>query len=267
MRLVRRQVPGGAVEQVGARVLARRAARSRRAGGRRRSARRRAAAAPSPSRRRSRRSRRAPRRAPRRHRRRARRAAPRRTRRPRRRAPRHARRDRAAPRAEGSDSRTSAPRRSRAARAIEPPISPTPTTATFTPRRRTRLAGDRGGLLDLRRRTSANSEPRSCCGPSQIASSGCGWTSTMMPSAPAAAAARRQRLDEVAPPRGVRRVDDHRQVAELLEHRDRREVEREAVGGLERADAALAQHDVSLPSLRMYSAAISSSSSVLGGRA
>ena len=29
---------------------------------------------------------------------------------------------------------------------------------------------------------------------------------------------------------------------QLLEHRDRREVEREAVGGLERADAALAEH-------------------------
>ena len=49
-------------------------------------------------------------------------------------------------------------------------------------------------------------------------------------------------IDEVAPPGGVARVDDHRQVAELLEHRDRHQVEREPVGGLERADAALAQH-------------------------
>jgi hypothetical protein len=54
----------------------------------------------------------------------------------------------------------------------------------------------------------------------------------------------RQRPDEVAPAGGVARVDDHRQVRELLEHRHGHQVEREAVGGLERADAALAQHHV-----------------------
>ncbi len=40
-----------------------------------------------------------------------------------------------------------------------------------------------------RARYSGNSSATSCCGPSQIAWSGCGWTSTMIPSAPAAAAA------------------------------------------------------------------------------
>ncbi len=54
----------------------------------------------------------------------------------------------------------------------------------------------------------------------------------------------RQRQHEVAPPGGVARVDDDRQVRELLEHRHRRQVERVAVGGLERADPALAQQHV-----------------------
>src|SRR4051794_25600338 len=42
--------------------------------------------------------------------------------------------------------------------------------------------------------------------------------------------------------RGVRRVDDDRQVRVELEPRDRAEVEREARGRLEGPDAALAQH-------------------------
>ena len=80
-------------------------------------------------------------RAPRRRRRRARRRAPRRTRAPRRRPPRRrsppsldraARERRGGDRRSGSKPTTRASRRSRAASPIEPPISPTPTTATFT---------------------------------------------------------------------------------------------------------------------------------------
>ena len=66
----------------------------------------------------------------------------------------------------------------------------------------------------------------------------------MMPSAPAAAAARLQRLHQRAAAGRVARVDDHREVRELLEHRHGGEVEREAVGRLERADAALAEQHV-----------------------
>jgi len=51
-----------------------------------------------------------------------------------------------------------------------------------------------------------------------------------------------QRLDQAAVARRVAGVDDHRQVRVQLQPRDRREVEREARGRLERADAALAQH-------------------------
>ena len=51
----------------------------------------------------------------------------------------------------------------------------------------------------------------------------------------------RQRLDQAPVARRVRRVDDHRQVRVELEPRHRAEVEREARGGLERADPALAQ--------------------------
>src|SRR3954464_10286986 len=52
----------------------------------------------------------------------------------------------------------------------------------------------------------------------------------------------RQWLDQAAVARRVARVDDHRQVGVELEPRDGAEVEREARGGLEGADAALAQH-------------------------
>ena len=68
-------------------------------------------------------------------------------------------------------------------------------------------------------------------------------TSTISPSAPTAAAAPGQRPDQPPVPGGVRGVDDHRQVRVELQPRDRAEVEREARGGLERADAALAEHD------------------------
>ena len=52
----------------------------------------------------------------------------------------------------------------------------------------------------------------------------------------------RQRRDQVTAACGVTWIDDHGQVAELLQDRHGRQIERESVGGLERADAALAQH-------------------------
>ena len=55
----------------------------------------------------------------------------------------------------------------------------------------------------------------------------------------------RERLDQRrARPAAWLGIDDHRQVRELLEHRHGGEVEREAGGGLEGADAALAEHHV-----------------------
>ena len=71
-----------------------------------------------------------------------------------------------------------------------------------------------------------------------------------------------QRRDQVAPAGAVARVDHHRQVRQLLEHRHRRRVERVAVGGLEGADAPLAQDRRRCCPGSMYSAAISSSSIV-----
>src|SRR5919107_2008716 len=50
--------------------------------------------------------------------------------------------------------------------------------------------------------------------------------------------------DQVAPPGRVRGVHDYGQIREPLGDDDRREIEREARGGLEGADAPLAQHDV-----------------------
>ena len=96
------------------------------------------------------------------------------------------------------------------------------------------------------RRATYSSSPSvwSCCGPSQIASSGAGCTSTMIPSAPAAAAAIDSGGDEAAPAGRVAGVDDHRQVGHLLQRRDRGDVQREAVGRLERPDPALAQDHV-----------------------
>src|SRR5216110_2798156 len=64
----------------------------------------------------------------------------------------------------------------------------------------------------------------------------------------------RHRLDVLPMAGTVARVDEDRQVSELLQHRDGVEVEREARGGLERPDAALAEDHVGLPPLRTYSA-------------
>ena len=66
----------------------------------------------------------------------------------------------------------------------------------------------------------------------------------MMPSAPAAAAARLSGSTSERRPAAWLGSTMTGQVRELLEHRHRREVEREAVGGLEGADAALAQQHV-----------------------
>jgi hypothetical protein len=85
--------------------------------------------------------------------------------------------------------------RVRAASPIEPPISPTPITATcIDPGPGDTYAAVNAlpaiaaacSTLDAYR---AKPSVRSACGPSQIASSGDGCTSTMIPSAPAAAAA------------------------------------------------------------------------------
>ena len=84
----------------------------------------------------------------------------------------------------------------------------------------------------------------SCCSASESASSGRGWTSTMIPSAPDRHAADRERLDQPALAGGVRRVDDDRQVRQVVHQRHRREVQRVARGRLERPDAALAQDDL-----------------------
>src|SRR5215208_5651187 len=54
----------------------------------------------------------------------------------------------------------------------------------------------------------------------------------------------RERYDQVAPSRGVRRVHDHRQIRQPLGHDDRGQVEREARARFERADPTLAQHHV-----------------------
>ena len=91
---------------------------------------------------------------------------------------------------------------------------------------------------------SAKPAVGSACGPSQIACSGSLWTSTMIPSAPAAAAASDIDATQSRRPGRVARVDDDRQVGELAQRRDRQQVEGEPVGGLERADPALAEDHV-----------------------
>ena len=84
----------------------------------------------------------------------------------------------------------------------------------------------------------------------------------MSPSAPTATAADGERLDELALAGGVRRVDEHGQVGQVVHQRHRREVERVAGRRLERPDPALAQDDCEFPGRAMYSAAISHSSIV-----
>ena len=64
----------------------------------------------------------------------------------------------------------------------------------------------------------------------------------MTPSAPTAAAASDSGRHEITPAGGVAGIDDHRQLGHLLEDRDRAiRSSVNAIGGLERADPALAQ--------------------------
>ena len=59
-----------------------------------------------------------------------------------------------------------------------------------------------------------------------------------------------QRWHQLAPPGGVRRIDDYRQVRLTLEHRDGPEIECVARAGLERLDPTLAEHDLLVSLLR-----------------
>ncbi len=71
----------------------------------------------------------------------------------------------------------------------------------------------------------------------------------MMPSAPTAIAARVSGRTRSRSAARVRRVHDDRQVRQPLGHRDGTDVEGVAGGGLEGADAALAEHDVEVAAL------------------
>ena len=94
-------------------------------------------------------------------------------------------------------------------------------------------------------RSSVTSAPKASgvidCGPSERARSGSWWTSTIRPSAPTAAAPRDIGDHLVAPAGAVRRVDQDRQVRDLLDRRHHGQVERVAREVRERAHAALAQ--------------------------
>src|SRR5690606_7632345 len=151
----------------------------------------------------------------------------------------------AASRARGSWSKPTtrwARPRSRAPSATEPPIRPTPAMASV-PRGRTseglperphdglearHQAGELGlvellrgvGLRLLRPGVHLDDDPVGAGG----------------------GPGERQRRDQRAAARGVAGVDPHGQVRELLEHRYGADVEREARRGLERPDAALAEH-------------------------
>ena len=95
----------------------------------------------------------------------------------------------------------------------------------------------------------ANSLVGICCGPSDSACSGCGMRLDDDPVGADRDGRARERQHEVAPPRRVRGVDDHRQVRLLLEHRDRAQVERVPRRRLEGPDPALAEDDLLVPLL------------------
>ena len=67
-----------------------------------------------------------------------------------------------------------------------------------------------------------------CCAASRERLLGIGCTSTMIPSAPAATAARASGATRSRRPAACDGIDDHRQVRLLLQHRDRADVERVA---------------------------------------
>ena len=93
------------------------------------------------------------------------------------------------------------------------------------------------------RANSPNSAVGICCGPSQSASSGDGMRLDDDPVRAHRGSRPRQRQHQVAPAGRVRRVDDHRQVRLVLQHRDRAEVERVPRRPLEGLDPALAEDD------------------------
>ena len=91
--------------------------------------------------------------------------------------------------------------------------------------------------------SSANMSGVMDCGPSESARLGSLWTSIIRPSAPTAAAARLSGRDLVPPARAVGRVDQDRQVADLLHRGHDGEVQRVAGEIRERAHPALAEDD------------------------
>ena len=91
---------------------------------------------------------------------------------------------------------------------------------------------------------SANAAGVSDCAPSLSAFSGIGVDLDHQPVRTGGERSSSHRRDQRSVAGGVRRIDDHRQVRERLDHGHRAEVERVARGGLEGADAALAEHHV-----------------------
>ena len=92
--------------------------------------------------------------------------------------------------------------------------------------------------------------PNSACAPSHSAVSGCGWTSTITPSAPAAMPARASGTTRSRRPAACDGSTITGRCDMPLHHRHRRHVEHVADRRLERAHAALAQHDVEVAALR-----------------
>ena len=143
----------------------------------------------------------------------------------------------------------------RSASASEPPIRPRPTMRRAVQRAWQKSQGHRSCASSLRagcarqpramartwRTSSAKRSGLSDCPPSDRASSGLGCTSMISPSAPAAMPARAIGVTYSQLPGAVAGVEDHRQVGERFEHRDGVDIGGVAGGGLEGADAALAQ--------------------------
>ena len=95
--------------------------------------------------------------------------------------------------------------------------------------------------------SSSNCAGRSDWAPSENASSGWGCTSTISPSAPAAIAALAIGTTSERTPVPWLGIDDDREMAQLMERGDRREIARVARVVLERPDPALAEDDVVVP--------------------
>src|SRR5215217_7256184 len=132
---------------------------------------------------------------------------------------------------------------SRAARPIEPPISPTPSTAMRTPSPdgRELLSGQLGRRLEL---AQVGGEVVRVERLRTVADGLLGARVDLDDDAVGARSGRseRQRLHQRALAGRVARVDHDWQMRELAQHRHRHQVEREAVARLVRADAAFAEH-------------------------